>query len=41
VLAKNADAAVVRRYDVDLDTAYEQAREHGNLTPLVQTVRRW
>jgi hypothetical protein len=40
VLAANADAAVVRRYDADLDAAYEQAREHGDLTPLVQTVRR-
>jgi hypothetical protein len=41
VLAANADAAVVRHYDADLDAAYEQAREHGDLTPLVQTVRRW
>ena len=41
VLAANADAAVLRRYDADLDAAYEQAREDGDLTPLVQTVRRW
>ena len=41
VLAANADAAVLRRYDADLDTAYEQARQDGDLTPLVQTVRRW
>jgi Family of unknown function (DUF6247) len=41
VLAANADAAVLRRYDADLDAAYEQAREGGDLTPLVQTVRRW
>jgi hypothetical protein len=41
VLAANADAAVLRRYDVELDAAYEQAREDGDLTPLVQTVRRW
>jgi Family of unknown function (DUF6247) len=41
VLAANADAAVVRHCDADLDAAYEQAREHGDLTPLVQTVRRW
>jgi Family of unknown function (DUF6247) len=41
VLAANADAAVVRRYDADLDEAYEQAREHGDLALLVQTVRRW
>lgn len=41
VLAANADAAVLRRYDADLDAAYEQARQDGDLTPLVQTVRRW
>jgi hypothetical protein len=41
VLAANADAAVLRHYDADLDTAFEQAREEGNLTPLVQTVKRW
>jgi len=38
VLAANAAAAVLRRYDADLDAAYEQAREDGNLTPLVETV---
>jgi len=32
---------VLRQYDEDLDTAFEQAREQGDLTPLVQTVRRW
>jgi uncharacterized protein DUF6247 len=41
VLAANADAAVLRRYDDELDAAFEQAREHGDLTPLLQTVRRW
>jgi hypothetical protein len=41
VLAANADAAVLRRYDEDLDAAFELAREQGDLTPLVQTVRRW
>lgn len=41
VLAANADPAVLRRYDADLDAAYEQARNAGDLTPLVQTVRRW
>ena len=41
VLAANADAEVLQRYDADLDAAYEQAREDGELTPLVQTVRRW
>ena len=40
-VAANADAAVLRRYDTDLDAAYEQARQDGDLTPLVQTVRRW
>jgi hypothetical protein len=41
VLAANADIAVLQRYDHDLDAAFEEAREHGDLTPLVQTVRRW
>jgi Family of unknown function (DUF6247) len=41
VLAANADAAVLQRYDADLDAAYERAREDGDLTPLVQTVHRW
>ena len=41
VLAANADTDILQRYDRDLDAAYETAREHGDLTPLVQTVRRW
>jgi hypothetical protein len=41
VLAMNADPAVLGRYDDELDAAFEEAREHGDLTPLVQTVRRW
>jgi len=41
VLAANADPEVLRRYDAALDAAYEQAGEDGDLTPLVQTVRRW
>jgi hypothetical protein len=41
VLAANADTATLQRYDDDLDEAFEQAREHGDLTPLMQTVRRW
>lgn len=41
VLAANADPEVLLRYDSDLDTAFEDAREHGDLTPLVRTVRRW
>ncbi len=41
VLAANADADVLRRYDEDLDTAFEQARERNDVTPLVETIRRW
>ena len=41
VLAANADADVLRCYDTELDAAYEQARDDGDLTALVQTVRRW
>jgi len=41
VLAGNADAAVLRRYNAELDAAYEQARDDGDLTALVQNVRRW
>jgi hypothetical protein len=41
VLAANADTEVLRRYDDELDAAFEQAREHGDLTPLLETVRRW
>lgn len=35
------DLDVLQRYDHDLDAAFEAARERGDLTPLVQTVRRW
>ncbi len=31
----------IQQYDDDLDAASEQARGQGDLTPLVQTVRRW
>jgi hypothetical protein len=41
VLAANADPALLDSYDQDLDAAYEQARENGDLLPLVETVRRW
>jgi len=41
VLAANADPDVLQRYDHDLDAAFEEAREQGDLTPLVQAVRRW
>lgn len=41
VLAANADVGILQRYDEDLDAAFEQAREQGDVTPLVQTVKRW
>ena len=41
VLAANAGGDVLQRYDEDLDAAFEQAREQGDVTPLVQTVKRW
>jgi hypothetical protein len=41
VLAANAGGGILRRYDEDLDAAFEQARDHGDVTPLVWTVRRW
>ena len=41
VLTANADADVLRRYDDDLDTAFEQARGRNDVRPLVETVRRW
>jgi hypothetical protein len=41
VLAANADSDILQRYDEDLDAAFEQAREQGDVTPLVQTVKRW
>ena len=41
VLAANADSGTLQRYEQDLDAAFEQARERGDVTPLVQTVKRW
>ena len=41
VLAANADASILQGYDEDLDAAFEQAREQGDVAPLVQTVKRW
>ena len=41
VLAANADPDTLRRYDADLDAAFEQARTGGDLTPLLDTVHRW
>jgi Family of unknown function (DUF6247) len=31
----------VGQYDADLDAAFERARRNGDLTPLLDTVRRW
>jgi hypothetical protein len=41
VLAACADGDILQRYDEDLDAAFEQARAQGDVTPLVQTVKRW
>ena len=41
VLAANADGDILQRYDEDLDAAFEQARKQGDVTPLMQTVKRW
>lgn len=41
VLAANAGTDVLRRYDADLDAAFERARADDDLTPLLETVRRW
>jgi Family of unknown function (DUF6247) len=41
VLAASADPEVLARYDTELDAAFEQARQDGDLTALVRTVRRW
>src|SRR6266702_1514062 len=41
VLAANADSDVLRRFDTDLDAAYEDARKQGDLAPLLRTVHRW
>lgn len=41
VLAAHAGADVLAAYDRDLDAAFEHARADGDLSPLVQTVRRW
>jgi hypothetical protein len=41
VLAACADGDILQRYDEDLDAAFEQARAQGDVTSLVQTVKRW
>jgi Family of unknown function (DUF6247) len=40
VLAANADSGTLQRYDQDLDARLSK-REQGDVTPLVQTVKRW
>ena len=35
VLAADASADVLRRYDNDLDAAFEEARDHDDVTPLM------
>ena len=41
VLAANAGPEVLARYDAELNAAFVQAREDGDLTVLTATVRRW
>jgi hypothetical protein len=41
VLAAHADPEVVRRYDAELDAAFDQASREEDLAVLLQTVRRW
>jgi hypothetical protein len=41
VLAACAGGGILQQYDEDLDAAFEQAREQGDVTPLVQAVKRW
>jgi predicted nucleotidyltransferase len=39
--ALDVEEIVGRQVEEDLDAAFEQAREQGDVTPLVQTVKRW
>ena len=42
VLAANADGDTLQQYEAGSGcSALEQAREQGDVTPLVQTVKRW
>src|SRR5215470_399247 len=41
VLAANADPDGLRRFDADLDAAFELARADDDLNALLETVRRW
>jgi hypothetical protein len=40
-LAARAGSEVLRQYETELDAAFAQARETGDLTVLVAAVRRW
>ena len=41
VLAANASADILQRYDQDPDTAFERVLEQSDLPPLVQAARLW
>ncbi len=41
VLSALAGADVLRRFDDELDAAFERSRLDGDLGPLLETVRRW
>lgn len=41
MLAATAGGEVLGRFDAELDAAYELSRANGDLTPLVEAVRRW
>lgn len=41
VLAATAGGEVLRRFDEELDAAFERSRRDEDLTPLLETVRRW
>jgi uncharacterized protein DUF6247 len=41
VLAAHAGPEVVQQFDQEVDAAFEQAERDRDLTPFVQTIRRW
>jgi hypothetical protein len=41
VLAANADPGITERFDQALDEAFAQARDSGDIAPLLAVVRRW
>ena len=41
VLAARAGPGLVRRFDQEIDAAFEASEQDRDLTPFVQTVRRW